>query len=114
MKTMFRNAPPEYASWLSIPKASMEEPSSPPWDFVHVFVNTTHQLEEDLFQLRHQIEPAGMIWVSLYKKSSGKLSEVTEDTIRDTALPIGLVDIKVCSVSPEWSALKLVIQKKLR
>ena len=55
-----------------------------------------------------------MVWVSWPKKSSGVSSDVTEDTIREVALPLGLVDIKVCAVDQVWSALKLVIRKELR
>jgi hypothetical protein len=61
-----------------------------------------------------QIRPDGMIWVSWYKKSSGIATDITEDTIRDTALPLGLVDIKVCAVDDTWSGLKLVIRKANR
>jgi len=55
------------------------------------------------------LNPPGIIWVSWYKKSSRLISELNEDIIRDTALALDLVDIKVASVDPSWSALKLVI-----
>jgi hypothetical protein len=55
-----------------------------------------------------------MIWISWPKKSSGVRSSVTEDTIRSMALPLGLVDVKVCAVDETWSGLKLVIRKSLR
>ena len=55
-----------------------------------------------------------MIWVSWPKKSSGVKSDFTEDTIREVALPLGLVDIKVCAVDETWSGLKLVIRKENR
>ncbi|HLF64628.1 MAG TPA: hypothetical protein VI603_12780 [Saprospiraceae bacterium] len=51
-----------------------------------------------------------MIWVAWYKKSSKKPTEITEETIRETAIPLGLVDVKVCAISEEWSGLKLVIR----
>ncbi len=114
MKTYFRNLPGEYYSWLGKQKSKITPSPAPPWDFAHLFLNTIHELEEQLLFLRHHINPAGMIWISWYKKSAGMGSELTEDIIRDTALAIGLVDIKVCSVSTEWSALKLVIRKGLR
>jgi hypothetical protein len=60
------------------------------------------------------IDADGMIWVSWPKKSSGVPSTVTEDSIREIALPLGLVDIKVCAVDETWSGLKLVIRKELR
>jgi len=54
------------------------------------------------------------IWVSWPKKSSGVVTDITEDTIREVALPLGLVDIKVCAVDETWSGLKLVIPRALR
>jgi hypothetical protein len=54
------------------------------------------------------------LWVSWPKKASKIPTDVTEDTIRSVALPIGLVDVKVCAVSEIWSGLKLVIRKELR
>jgi hypothetical protein len=55
-----------------------------------------------------------MIWISWPKKSSGVPSSVTEDIIRSIALPLGLVDVKVCAVDETWSDLKLVMRKELR
>jgi hypothetical protein len=81
---------------------------------VHVFVNKVSELEQSLVSLRDQLDNRGMIWVSWYKKSSGMSSEITEDTIRDTALALGLVDVKVCAVTEEWSGLKLVIRVENR
>ncbi len=60
------------------------------------------------------IQQNGMIWISWPKKSSGVSSSVTEDTIRTVALPLGLVDVKVCAVDETWSGLKLVIRKEFR
>lgn len=61
-----------------------------------------------------RIKQNGIIWVSWPKKASGIPSEVSEDTVRDIALPLGLVDVKVCAVDDTWSGLKLVIRKQLR
>jgi hypothetical protein len=60
------------------------------------------------------MRPNGMIWVSWPKKSSKVPTDITEDTIREVALPLGLVDIKVCAVDDVWSGLKLVIRKEKR
>ncbi len=60
------------------------------------------------------IDRDGIIWVSWLKKSSGAVSNLTEDAVREVALPLGLVDIKVCAVDQVWSGLKLVIRKELR
>ncbi|RRB04886.1 DUF3052 family protein [Larkinella rosea] len=83
-------------------------------DLVHLFVNTAERLETQLAILKTAIKPNGIIWVSWYKKSAKLPTELTEDVIRDTALALGLVDVKVCAVDDQWSGLKLVIRLKDR
>jgi hypothetical protein len=83
-------------------------------DLVHLFVNTVEDLETQLAVLKTAIKPNGMIWVSWYKKSAKQPTELTEDLIRDTALAMGLVDVKVCAIDEQWSGLKLVIRLKDR
>ena len=60
------------------------------------------------------LAPDGVIWVSWPKKASGVTADVTEDAIRAAALPLGLVDVKVCAVDAVWSGLKLVIRRENR
>jgi hypothetical protein len=55
-----------------------------------------------------------VIWVSWPKKASGVRTDVTEDGIRAAALPLGLVDVKVCAIDTVWSGLKLVIRRENR
>ena len=83
-------------------------------DAAHVFVTERAVLEQRLNQLRHQIAPAGQVWVSWPKKAARMPTHITEDTIREVALPLGFVDTKVCAVDEVWSGLKLVIRKHLR
>ena len=83
-------------------------------DFVHVFSSRKAELAKELRAYRAKIKPAGVVWVSWPKKSSKVPTDITEDTIREVALPLGFVDIKVCAVSEIWSGLKLVIRKELR
>jgi hypothetical protein len=83
-------------------------------DLVHLFVTRRESLSRQLTALRKQLRPDAALWVSWPKKSSKVPSTVTEDTIRELALPIGFVDIKVCAVSDVWSGLKLVVRKELR
>jgi Protein of unknown function (DUF3052) len=83
-------------------------------NFIHFFVTRVTDLEKNIIALKNEIEQDGIIWVSWYKKSSGITTDVTEDKIRETALAIGLVDIKVCAVDELWSGLKLVIPVKNR
>ena len=86
----------------------------PPVDAAHIFVVERVDLEAKLVQLLPLLERSGFIWVSWPKKASGVPSDITEDVIRDVALPMGLVDVKVCAVDRTWSGLKLVIRKALR
>ena len=83
-------------------------------DAAHVFVSERAELERLLTKLRHQIAPDGQVWVSWPKKASKVPMDMTEDTIREVCLPLGLVDTKVCAVDDVWSGLKLVIRKELR
>lgn len=83
-------------------------------DVTHLFTVTHSGLVSGLTATLPRMARNGMIWVSWPKKASGRASEVTEDTIRDIALPMGLVDVKVCAVDDVWSGLKLVIRKELR
>ncbi len=83
-------------------------------DAAHVFVTERAELDALLRSLRHQIAADGQIWVSWPKRAAGMATDVTEDTIREVALPMGLVDTKVCAIDDTWSGLKLVIRKELR
>ena len=83
-------------------------------DYLHYFTNSAHDLEKQLPKLKNHIAKDGMIWVSWYKKSSKKQKDVSEDIIRDTALSLGLVDVKVCAINEEWSGLKLVYRLENR
>ncbi len=83
-------------------------------DMVHVFSTTKLHLAKTLRAVIPGLEQDGAIWVSWPKKSARVSTDITEDTIRQVALPLGLVDIKVCAVDDVWSGLKLVIRKELR
>jgi len=80
----------------------------------HFFTRSKTALAKSLPKMLKQIRQDGMIWISWPKKASGVTSTVTEDTVRELALPLGLVDIKVCAIDNTWSGLKLVIRKELR
>jgi hypothetical protein len=83
-------------------------------DLIHFFTNSASELEKVLPVIKQEIKKDGIIWVSWYKKSCGKPTEVTENMVRDTALAIGLVDVKICAVDEDWSGLKLVFRLKDR
>jgi hypothetical protein len=83
-------------------------------DLCHFFTKSRRKLEAELPKLMNIIRQDGMIWVSWPKKASKVPTDVTEDVIRSVALPMGLVDVKVCAIDEVWSGLKLVIRKELR
>jgi hypothetical protein len=83
-------------------------------DFIHYFAKDKAALFKDIPVLKEQLAPAGMIWVSWYKKSAKIPTDVNEDVIRNFVLSIGLVDIKVCAIDEVWSGLKMVIPVKDR
>jgi hypothetical protein len=89
------------------------EPEAP-IDGAHIFVTSRGALEAKLLRLLPLLDRAGFIWVSWPKKASRVPTDITEDVIRDVALPMHLVDVKVCSVDETWSGLKLVIRKEHR
>lgn len=105
------NAPSGYAKSLGV-KAAAELGSD--LDFIQFFSKSRAELEKQLPRLRKAIKSDGMIWISWPKKSSKVPTDITEDVIRDTALPLKLVDVKVCAVDETWSGLKLVIPVKDR
>lgn len=80
----------------------------------HLFHTSVTKLDADLTRLRSLLAPDGMVWVSWPKKAAKMATDITEDVIRDVALPMGFVDVKVCAVDETWSGLKLVIRKTLR
>ncbi|HEY2867429.1 MAG TPA: hypothetical protein VGJ02_10090 [Pyrinomonadaceae bacterium] len=80
-------------------------------DLVHFFTNSRDELARGLTKYKDLIKQNGTIWVSWYKKASKLPTEITEDVVRDVALPLGLVDVKVCAVDENWSGLKLVIRR---
>jgi Protein of unknown function (DUF3052) len=83
-------------------------------DLIHLFTKEARQASEKLTDYRHKIAEDGAIWVSWPKKAAKVPTDVTEDVIRDLALPLGLVDVKVCAVDETWSGLKLVIRVENR
>jgi hypothetical protein len=110
------NAPENYRTLLGDPydiKIIADKPVGKP-NVIHLFTNSRDELFTKLADLRNVITQDGAIWVSWYKKAAKLPTEITEDTVREAALPIGLVDIKVCAVDEQWSGLKLVIRKENR
>ena len=109
-------APAEYFGWLgTLPKgATFTTRTSAAVDIAHLFVTKRSELARELKRLRTALRPDAATWVSWPKKSAKLPTDITEDVIREVALPLGFVDIKVCAVTDVWSGLKLVVRKELR
>ena len=109
-------APAGYRDWLApLPEGvRFAAEVSADVDVVHLFIDRRAVLKAQLDALRGRIAPAAALWVSWPKKAARVPTDITEDTIRELALPLGFVDVKVCAVSEVWSGLKLVIRKELR
>ena len=83
-------------------------------DIVQIFSVRRAEIQHLLSSYRAKLKSTGMVWVSWPKKSAKVPTDITEDTIREVAFPLGFVDVKVCAVNEVWSGLKLVIRKELR
>jgi len=83
-------------------------------DIIHIFTAARKALAQALRTFLEAMKPDATIWVSWPKKSAKVPTDITEDVIRDVALPMGLVDVKVCAVDDVWSGLKLVVRKEDR
>jgi hypothetical protein len=109
-------APADYARWLGPlpPGATIVSRFSATACFVHVFASERAALAREVARCRGRLAADAVLWVSWPKKSAKLATDITEDTIRELALPLGWVDVKVCAVSEVWSGLKLVVRKTLR
>ena len=83
-------------------------------DVVHLFATRATALRRALERIRQKVRADAAVWVSWPKKASKVATDITEQTVRDIALPMGLVDVKVCAIDETWSGLKLVLRKELR
>ncbi len=110
------HAPDGYADWLGpLPAGTViGSRASAMVDIAHLFCTRRADLVRELTRLRGTLRPDAATWVSWPKKASRVPTDITEDVIREVALPLGLVDIKVCAVTEVWSGLKLVVRRELR
>ncbi len=105
------NAPDHYLSLFTDlpPNLRFDDAGDCAIDFIHFFSKSAPEYKALLPKLKEQIKSNGMIWISWPKKASKVPTDINEDIIRNYAIEIGLVDIKVCAVDETWSALKLVV-----
>lgn len=89
-----------------------DEPES--LDLIQFFTRSRGEFEEALPGLKRALAKTGALWISWPKKAAGVPTDLTENTVRDLALAVGLVDVKVCAVDSTWSGLKLVYRTRDR
>ena len=113
------DAPLGYGDWLgalsempAMVQAKTGDPVRGPFDLIHLFVANRAALEAGAPRLLSALVEGGALWASWPKKTSPLFVDLTEDGIRAVALPLGLVDVKVCAVTQDWSGLKLMRRKK--
>lgn len=85
-----------------------------PLDVIVTFLHWRHELEEQLPGLRERMAPACGLWVAWPKRAARVPTDMTDEVVREVALPTGLVDNKVCAIDATWTALRLVIRRELR
>ena len=83
-------------------------------DVIVFFTTRRAELQARIESLRAALVPDGALWIAWPKRASGVASDMTEDVVRDVALPLGLVDNKVAAIDGTWSGLRLVIRRELR
>lgn len=104
------HAPKEYRELLAPLPDGARVANGGRADIVHHFTRQKSELGRALRGYRKALDAATPVWVSWPKKASGVATDVSEDVVRELALPLGYVDIKVCAVSDVWSGLKLVVR----
>ena len=109
-------APDDYLKLLGpLPNGvSFDARPSAATDLMHIFTVRKADLARMLRTCRSKLRPTAVLWVSWPKKAAKVPTDITEDTIRELALPLGFVDVKVCAVTDVWSGLKLVVRTELR
>tara|TARA_R110000796_G_scaffold71409_2_gene162002 strand:+ start:61476 stop:61886 length:411 start_codon:yes stop_codon:yes gene_type:complete len=83
-------------------------------DFIHFFTKSEEELQGKILNLKSQLKPTGMLWISWPKKASKVLTDIDDGIVRSIGLKSGLVDVKVCAVDEVWSGLKFVFRLKDR
>ncbi len=93
----------------------INEPMNPSEiNFIHFFLHDTNNLKDIISLAKENLVKNGQLWISWPKKTSKLYVDLDESIIREAGLDVGLVDVKVCSISPDWSGLKFVYRLKDR
>ncbi|RYD15714.1 MAG: DUF3052 family protein [Lysobacteraceae bacterium] len=114
-RILLRHAPADYASLVGAHADDLTLVGArAAFDIAHLFVDRSATLARELAALSNRLPADGMLWVSWPKKASGVPTDIREDHVRELALPLGLVDVKVCAIDATWSGLKLVWRRERR
>jgi hypothetical protein len=115
-RVMLMNCPAEVRLELNAELGTCEIVSDgkTPLDFAMLFTKSKPALAKEFQRITKRLAPSGMLWVSWPKKSSGVVTDLDENIIREIGLAAGLVDVKVCAVTDVWSGLKFVRRVKDR
>jgi hypothetical protein len=111
------SAPAGFAESLGeLPGVEISEGTgaAPAFDVIVFFVTWRAELEAELSRLRSRMAPACGLWIGWPKRAARVPTDMTDQVVRDVALPTGLVDNKVCAIDETWSGLRLVIRRELR
>ncbi|MFA6114476.1 MAG: hypothetical protein WC729_10795 [Sphingomonas sp.] len=116
MRAWFLDMPDSVRAEIGVDALGLSEQAAPSAgiEAAHIFVTRRADLVREVAGLRDLLAPAGFLWVSWPKKAAKTDTDITENVVREVALPTGLVDVKVCAVDEKWSGLKLMIRKSLR
>lgn len=111
-----KDAPPDVIEELNAELAACDlvRAGKAPLDFAMLFTTSGAKLSREFGRIARQLAPAGMLWISWPKKSSGVATDVDGNVVREIGLAAGLVDVKVCAVTEVWSGLKFVRRLKDR
>jgi hypothetical protein len=115
-RTFFVDPPAEVLAELhpALKECEQLKVSKIPLDFAMLFTTSRSHLDKEFAAITKALAPAGMLWVSWPKKSSGVKTDLDENVVRGVGLQAGLVDVKVCAVTEIWSGLKFVRRVKDR
>ena len=115
-RVLLHDAPAEWPEWVAPlpPGLALVRRAGPGVDLVHAFFTRRAALADALGRWRSGLPAGVVLWVSWPKKAARVDTDITEDVIRELALPLGWVDVKVCAVDATWSGLKLVVRRELR
>ena len=115
LRVLVRGAPSDYAKIVGLaPNEIVLASPRGVFDLAHVFATSAKTLDSEINALAKRLPATGVVWASWPKKSAKVATDVTEDTVRKIALPLGLVDVKVCAIDETWSGLKLVWRRDRR